>query len=83
MKTFGGFLTNEKMRRNIPFEDLFVVARELDQNAVAIWASNVFAVTYPMVAQVRLVFHVGDNELLYLLIVYYSNFVPGLKFMPR
>lgn len=44
------------MRRNIPLEDLFAVARELDQNVVAIKASNVFPVTYSMVAHVKIYF---------------------------
>lgn len=47
------WLTEESVRKEIPFEDLFTIGRELDQNVVAIRIGDVFPITYSLVAQVK------------------------------
>lgn len=54
MTTFSDWLTEREVRKQVPFQELYIIGKELDKNAIAIRAGDVFPITYSLVANVRL-----------------------------
>lgn len=68
MKAFGNWLSSGSIRKVVPPKDYVLISTELENNEVAVKASNVFPISYSMLASVINIktltyFQTSDNNL--------------------